>query len=479
MENSHPRKCSVKRDETTDNCSTDVCSNDTNNPQHAVGYNTLSETKAIERPTKKSIGCGMSDLFRASAILNDDNFNRGSKMHNAHVSKNELNRSVASTIEKMSVAPASSRRKKNKIWNHDTGNNAADRKDSDNIIPRKRIYNTSPPKARSLPLSLSSRKRNQSAFTSDLYNSPTEPRSRCIGSSLKNPVKNYQAKKGKKRATEYLCSKKKKEDSLCTSDSLRASLPCKQELNEPRPFASSNKISSINGMKSKKQSLLQNSRYLAYSWEDLSLGVKFGTPMLNEYLAHHTPSASNAMPSRHITAQETLHIVNTLRLKTYQPPVNSPLFECVQRTRCENWKESCIASNCHYQTHCANSSNRENVKNGDDCKKKNDDSSATHETNPSVCELPQPILSNLYETMCAQDADDMSSNRRESHYLTSNACIDKLFGLENSICALKLREMKVMRQCQHLSKIIGPSFLEHNQIAEVAGFCKPDEKYMK
>jgi len=65
--------------------------------------------------------------------------------------------------------------------------------------------------------------------------------------------------------------------------------------------------------------------------------------------------------------------------------------------------------------------------------------------------IPLPIpfqsLAKTYETMCTQDADDGSSNRRDSQYLTASACVEKLRGFENRISELKLQHKKSYENC--------------------------------
>jgi len=81
--------------------------------------------------------------------------------------------------------------------------------------------------------------------------------------------------------------------------------------------------------------------------------------------------------------------------------------------------------------------------------------------------LPMEQLSQLYETMCNQDVDDGSSNRREVRYLTADALMEKLRSLENRACQLKLEEEQVLRQAKELG------FVDWKLVFELSGYRDP------
>lgn len=76
---------------------------------------------------------------------------------------------------------------------------------------------------------------------------------------------------------------------------------------------------------------------------------------------------------------------------------------------------------------------------------------STGRINAKCIPLPIPfqLLAKTYEIMCTQDADDGSSDRRDSQYLTASACVEKLRGFENRISELKLQHRKVMKTAMH------------------------------
>ena len=88
-------------------------------------------------------------------------------------------------------------------------------------------------------------------------------------------------------------------------------------------------------------------------------------------------------------------------------------------------------------------------------------------TPTSRTEIPYEKLKTLYETMCEQDVDDGSSNRREIRYLTADALMEKLRNLENRACELKLKQDKVLGQAQKLG------FADTKLMYELSGYCDP------
>ena len=70
---------------------------------------------------------------------------------------------------------------------------------------------------------------------------------------------------------------------------------------------------------------LSTSANLAYSWDTLGLGQDLGSAALNRYMARFNEN------SPQLTAQQTLQIVNSLRLQTIMPPEFSALHRIIQR----------------------------------------------------------------------------------------------------------------------------------------------------
>jgi len=71
---------------------------------------------------------------------------------------------------------------------------------------------------------------------------------------------------------------------------------------------------------------LSSSANLSYSWDALKLGKELGSAALNRFMARHSPSGD----APELTAQQTLQVVNSLRLKTILPPAESPLHKIIQ-----------------------------------------------------------------------------------------------------------------------------------------------------
>ena len=73
----------------------------------------------------------------------------------------------------------------------------------------------------------------------------------------------------------------------------------------------------------------------------------------------------------------------------------------------------------------------------------------------------------LYETMCEQDVDDGSSNRREVQYLSASACLERLMLLENTACALRKREEQVLERAHELGLV------DNAQVSAMLGYHLP------
>mmetsp|Transcript_30092 Transcript_30092/g.36755 ORF Transcript_30092/g.36755 Transcript_30092/m.36755 type:complete len:363 (-) Transcript_30092:116-1204(-) len=173
--------------------------------------------------------------------------------------------------------------------------------------------------------------------------------------------------------------------------------------------------------------LMNSSQYLAYSWDGLRLGEELGASALNEFIGRVTNNGFDGgsdVDDYRLTAQDTLKIVDGLRAKTCFPPKNSDLHGVVQKTRFDNNKE------------LPSDDDGDNDNDNDDRKDSSEDGGGELRT-------PLKSLARMYEFMCAQDADDGSYIRREMHYLSAKACVEKLRNLENTVCDLKLKETSV------------------------------------
>lgn len=157
-------------------------------------------------------------------------------------------------------------------------------------------------------------------------------------------------------------------------------------------------------------SILEN---MANSWRELGLGVTTGSVALNEYLQRMEKTSQNS----HLSAQETLYLISTLRAKTWHPPRNSPLNRLLP-------------------LHPSHS-----------------------ETSPVSEKAEDPkwmrTLSKLYVAMVAQDADDgtLYRNNLLNNY-TSFEIASLLRSFENRITDLAIREDSVRLRAQQELNLI-------------------------
>lgn len=188
--------------------------------------------------------------------------------------------------------------------------------------------------------------------------------------------------------------------------------------------------------------LLNSSMQLAYSWDSLGLGQDSGSVALNEYMVRFRRNEGVSPYLPDLTAQEMLQIMNSLRVRTYLPPPGSALHRIVQKNRFENRSELYGSEN----------NDEESMEDG------SSDLTAQEQTlspplpsqHPRACSIPFKNMARLYETMCAQDADDGSFNRREAQYLSASSAVEKLRALENRACELKLTESSVLQKGKEL-----------------------------
>ena len=59
--------------------------------------------------------------------------------------------------------------------------------------------------------------------------------------------------------------------------------------------------------------------------------------------------------------------------------------------------------------------------------------------------IPFASLARLYENMCQQDVDDGREAQRQAQFLTVDACIQRLRGMEETYQSLQLREQRVLQ----------------------------------
>ena len=163
------------------------------------------------------------------------------------------------------------------------------------------------------------------------------------------------------------------------------------------------------------EEIIQNSTNVVYSWDALQLGEKLGSAALNQFFADANEGRAPKLNSRQV-----LQIISSMRVKTILPPPGSLLHKVVHRTRLFQDENNTAALD-------------------------NDASYAS--TSPRV---PFDKLEKVYETMCLQDIDDGSANRREVQYMNVNSLLDKFRSFENQVCDLKMREKEIMAKANEL-----------------------------
>ena len=168
-------------------------------------------------------------------------------------------------------------------------------------------------------------------------------------------------------------------------------------------------------------------------WEDLGLGSTTGSVALNEYLRQAK------QPFQHVplSAQETLFIVSTLRAKTWPPPRNSPIYQNLPVPTSQACSyTSTTTSKCTIPI-----------------------------TETNITEAPwMETLSNLYNTMVAQDADDGISYRKNLLQRPSTEIVSQLRTFENRITDLARREDLIVQRKQELQLIPGvtmPHYMDY------------------
>jgi len=155
-----------------------------------------------------------------------------------------------------------------------------------------------------------------------------------------------------------------------------------------------------------------SSQSLAHQWSSLRLGTQLGSAAYKEFIQRF----SSPQTKIDLNANQILQMVRTMQTRTLLPPRDSFLHQVVKK------QPSPSTTN---------------------------DVAVAHK-------LPTSTLSNLYEFMCRQDADDESSSRRQMHYLSASSCLQTLQSFENKACQLKLREDRLKKQWKHITSSLDP-----------------------
>lgn len=210
--------------------------------------------------------------------------------------------------------------------------------------------------------------------------------------------------------------------------------------------------------------LIHSTEYLAYSWDILRLGTRLGTAALNDCLSGGfgaDVSGGNGRWCRRkgpLTAVQALQIVSSLRTKTIAAPAGSALHDVVRRD--PDGRLGTDGGRAILHVGLGSGAETDD----DDDEEEEDPDSARDAEEEAPVPLPPPpttaiiadsgpgsgpslpltALSRLYRLVCDQDADDGAAGRRESHYLSADACADRLRRLENRACELRVKQRAIM-----------------------------------
>jgi hypothetical protein len=185
------------------------------------------------------------------------------------------------------------------------------------------------------------------------------------------------------------------------------------------PVVTSPNIPSKTLCEEDNNSLLHNSQYLAYTWDDLNLGMSLGSKAYNRYVNYLQGLSIDADSESSLTAVQVHQMVESLNPKLVPPPPDSNL-------------------------------NRYNLRKMDLTKH-----ILPHDTNGELnksmtINAPMEKISLAYQLMREQQADDEMATRRRIHFLTVDAVRDKIKSTENEICKLKVREENVKKRARTL-----------------------------
>lgn len=160
--------------------------------------------------------------------------------------------------------------------------------------------------------------------------------------------------------------------------------------------------------------VIQSYTNVVYCWDALKLGEELGSAALNDFFA----SANEGRNAPKLNSRQVLQIVSSMRVKTVVPPPGSKLHKVVHKARLIQEDSAAL-----------------------------DHDIALESTTPMV---PFEKLEKVYETMCLQDIDDGSANRREVQHMNIESLMEKFRSFENHACDLKMREDEVMATARQL-----------------------------
>jgi hypothetical protein len=255
-----------------------------------------------------------------------------------------------------------------------------------------------------------------------------------------------------------------------------------QNLKDPPP--GSNRIHAAAAVGKNDQDLVQASEYVCHSWDSLQLGTILGSAAYNEFLrgqlyvgVQDLYSSDQEVPQ--LTAEQLLEVVQSLRPATVLPPPDSvlhwhhhqPQHEEEERSTPVLFDDTTIVA--RRQGQVGHIGNDEEEDNDWEVEAINDDvapprskggGTGAHETHERTHQDDFPEmealvtdLTQLYETLCWQDADDWSSYRRHANRnLSARACISELQSLEREAQALKQKESQVLEAGRELGLYVGP-----------------------
>jgi hypothetical protein len=255
------------------------------------------------------------------------------------------------------------------------------------------------------------------------------------------------------------------------------------------------------------QDLVQASEYICHSWDSLRLGTVLGSAAYNEFLRRQlfvsVPdlySSDQEVPQ--LTAEQLLQVVQSLRPATVLPPPESRLYwhhhqqkqggeEEEQRSTPVLFDDTIVAARRHGQA--GHVGNDEEDDNDWEVQAINDDFATAYHTaaprskggatgahepthdrthqDDDVPEMESLVtdLTQLYEALCWQDADDWSSYRRHANLnLSASACINELQSLERDAQALKQKEAQVLETGRELGLYVGPRIA--TDVASLLGY---------
>ena len=202
--------------------------------------------------------------------------------------------------------------------------------------------------------------------------------------------------------------------------------------------------------------LLNHAHQLSYPWDKLHLGTHLGTAALNEYIVRRQLRAetvrtgySRGRSVPQYTAQQVLPMIQSLKVATVFPPPKSELHAVAQKKRDllkdkgdgEKYMEVTVDMECDDDKH------DDQTAEGEKGEKK---TKSQYFFGPKI---PCASLANLYENMLEQDIDDGRETRRQAQFMSPDACIDRLRGMEEKITSLKVREQRIMRTAEDVGLI--------------------------